>query len=96
MQALAERNDNGSWYFIEKLSIDPVSFNVTISLSSGIMAAADTFLQAGEIYQDDLGDNGAGAGLLAHIVRTSGFQLINVHNVPIQMSVRAPLPPPAA
>ena len=79
----------GTWLFIEKLHISDINANVTISLSSNVAALLNF---GGE---EAAGDEAGGAALqplqqnqLLHVVKSSGFQLINVSNVAMQLNVR--------
>ena len=83
MQALRGQNDASGWYFIEELKISKLYFNVTIQMSSNIINAADQLVGSNS-------DGQSSAGLFGHIMKSSGFQLINVNNVAIEYDVRSP------
>jgi hypothetical protein len=86
----------GSWFFVEKCSIADINANVTIALSSKIMNTAQLLsAQGGEggAAGDALLDPVAGGLLGTHFVhffKSSGFQLININNVAIQLKARPP------
>ena len=66
-----------SWYFVERAEISNVNVNVTISLSSSIL---NTHAPGSVSLPENRG------GLFSRVIGASGFQLINVNNVPLQLS----------
>ena len=66
-----------SWYFVERAEISDVNVNVTISLSSSILS---THAPGSVSLPENRG------GLFSRVIGASGFQLINVNNVPLQLS----------
>ena len=89
----------GTWLFVEKLHVSDINANVTITLSSNIAALLNH--GGGGGGGDDDGDGGDAAGdelsplagsQVLHIVKSSGFQLINVTNVAMQLKARICLP----
>ena len=66
-----------SWYFVERAEISNINVNVTISLSSSILSSH----APGSV---SLPENRG--GLFSRVIGASGFQLINVNNVPLQLS----------
>ncbi|KAL0018632.1 hypothetical protein WJX77_009530 [Trebouxia sp. C0004] len=66
-----------SWYFVERAEISNVNVNVTISLSSSILS---THAPGSVSLPENRG------GLFSRVIGASGFQLINVNNVPLQLS----------
>ena len=75
----------GTWLFIEKLHISDINANVTVTLSSNIAAllnyGAEEGAEEGELQPQLQGNQ------LLHVVKSSGFQLINVNNVAMQLKV---------
>jgi hypothetical protein len=80
----------GAWLFIEKLHISDINSNVTVTLSSNIAAllnyAAD---EAADAAEGELAEPLQGNQVL-HAMKSSGFQLINVNNVAMQLKARRP------
>lgn len=66
-----------SWYFVERAEIGNINVNVTISLSSSIL---NTHAPGSVSLPENRG------GLFSRVIGASGFQLINVNNVPLQLS----------
>ncbi|KAL3135445.1 hypothetical protein ABBQ32_007626 [Trebouxia sp. C0010 RCD-2024] len=66
-----------SWYFVERAEIGDINVNVTISLSSSILT---THAPGSVALPENRG------GLFSRVIGASGFQLINVNNVPLQLS----------
>lgn len=66
-----------SWYFVERAEIGNINVNVTISLSSSILS---THAPGSVALPENRG------GLFSRVIGASGFQLINVNNVPLQLS----------
>ena len=66
-----------SWYFIEHAEIGDFNINVTIALTSSVLTNRAA---AGSVA---LPENRG--GLFSRLIGASGFQLINVNNVPLQL-----------
>ncbi len=69
---LRGQSSHSSWFFVESARIGDINANVTIALTSSILAARHGGV-APEIA----------SGLFRRFIGTSGFQLINVNNVPL-------------
>ncbi len=75
-QTLQSQSSYSAWYFIESAHISDINANVTIALTSSILATRqDTNAQAAE----------SGPTLFSRLIGAAGFQLINVNNVPLQL-----------
>jgi hypothetical protein len=73
MTVLRGQSAHSSWFFVESARIGDINANVTIALTSSILAARH-------------GGNASEAisgGLFRRFIGTSGFQLINVNNMPL-------------
>ena len=71
---LRDQSSYSSWYFIERAYIGEINANVTIALTSSVLntrSAAAPLENAG--------------GLFSRFIGASGFQLINVNNVPLSL-----------
>eukprot|EP00892_Ulva_mutabilis_P007162 jgi/Ulvmu1/4818/UM020_0103.1 len=86
----------GSWFFIENFRISDIHSNVTVSISSHIMATARLFAsQAGqddtEVRVEEAAEQASNLlGVqFTRLIASSGFQLINVNNVAIQLKGKA-------
>ena len=77
MQVMRGHSSYTSWYFVEKAHISAINMNVTISLSSSILHA---HAQGSSSLPENRG------GLFSRVIGASGFQLINVNNVQLQLS----------
>ena len=75
-QVLRDQSSYSSWYFIEEAHIGDINANVTIALTSSVLAGRGGVGTAVEA--------GAG-GLFSRAIGASGFQLINVNNVPLSL-----------
>lgn len=83
LETLHGQSDFSSWFFIENAEISEISINVTISLTSRLIAAASGGSNNGDSY---VGDSYAGpSGSFGRTLGASGFQLVNVSNVPITL-----------
>jgi hypothetical protein len=71
VEALHGQSDLSSWFFLESAEIGLISVNVTVSLSSRLIAAGQSLSK--------------GAGTFHRALDASGFQLVNVSNVPITL-----------
>lgn len=71
LEALHGQSDLSSWFFLESAEIGLISVNVTVSLSSRLIAAGQSLSK--------------GAGTFNRALDASGFQLVNVSNVPITL-----------
>ena len=65
-----------SWYFVERAEISDINVNVTISLTSSIL---NTHAPGTVSLPENRG------GLFSRVIGASGFQLINVNNVPLSL-----------
>lgn len=74
MTVLRGQSSHSSWFFVESARIGDINANVTIALTSSILAARHGGA-APEIS----------SGLFRRFIGTSGFQLINVNNVPLSL-----------
>ena len=74
MTVLRGQSSHSSWFFVESARIGDINANVTIALTSSILAARHGGV-APEIS----------SGLFRRFIGTSGFQLINVNNVPLSL-----------
>ncbi|KDD71744.1 hypothetical protein H632_c4475p0, partial [Helicosporidium sp. ATCC 50920] len=70
LEALHGQSDFSSWYFIESAEIGAININVTVSLTSRFLSA-----------RAERGDKGG----FHRSLSASGFQLVNVGNVPIRL-----------
>lgn len=77
LQVMRGHSSYTSWYFVERAEISNINVNVTISLSSSILSSH----APGSV---SLPENRG--GLFSRVIGASGFQLINVNNVPLQLS----------
>lgn len=75
MTVLRGQSAHSSWFFVESARIGDINANVTIVLTSFILAARHGG-NAPEVIS---------GGLFRRFIGTSGFQLINVNNVPLQL-----------
>eukprot|EP00887_Chlorella_sp_A99_P007742 scaffold20.g7742.t1 len=75
LEVLHGQSDLSSWYFIESAEISGVRVNVTISLSSRLLSSAG---------RTGLQETNA-TGYFNRVLGASGFQLVNVANVPISL-----------
>ena len=76
LQVLRDQSSYSSWYFIEQASIGNLNANVTIALTSSVLSGrggVGTTAEAGS------------GGLFSRVIGASGFQLINVNNVPLSL-----------
>ncbi len=71
LEALHGQSDLSSWFFLESAEVGMISVNVTVSLSSRLIAAGQSLSK--------------GAGTFNRALDASGFQLVNVSNVPITL-----------
>lgn len=76
LQVLRDQSSYSSWYFIEQASIGNINANVTIALTSSVLSGRGGVGTAAE--------TGAG-GLFSRAIGASGFQLININNVPLSL-----------
>ena len=74
MTVLRGQSAHSSWFFVETARIGDINANVTIALTSSILAARHGGV-APEIS----------SGLFRRFIGTSGFQLINVNNMPLSL-----------
>ena len=77
MQFMRGHSSYTSWYFVERAEISDINVNVTISLSSSIL---NTHAPGSVSLPENRG------GLFSRVIGASGFQLINVNNVPLGLS----------
>ena len=77
VQMMRGHSNYTSWYFVERAEIGNINVNVTISLSSSIL---NTHPPGSVSLPENRG------GLFSRVIGASGFQLINVNNVPLQLS----------
>jgi hypothetical protein len=81
-----------TWFFIEHLDISDISANVTVTLSSRITALLSFETEKGrppdDADVDDLEPDMRTHNQLMHVFQRSGFQLMNVNNVALQLKVR--------
>ena len=77
VQMMRGHSNYTSWYFVERAEIGNINVNVTISLSSSIL---NTHAPGSVSLPENRG------GLFSRVIGASGFQLINVNNVPLQLS----------
>lgn len=77
VQVMRGHSSYTSWYFVERIEISNINVNVTISLSSSIL---NTHAPGSISLPENRG------GLFSRVIGASGFQLINVNNVPLQLS----------
>lgn len=72
---MRDQSSYSSWYFIERAYISEINANVTIALTSSVLSnRTDAAAAAAQR-----------AGLFSRFIRASGFQLINVNNVPLSL-----------
>ena len=76
LQVLRDQSSYSSWYFIERASIGEINANVTIALTSSVLGGSRQGVAAPQ--------EGSG-GLFSRFIGASGFQLINVNNVPLSL-----------
>lgn len=74
LAVLRGQSAHSSWFFIESAHIGDVNANVTIAITSSILAA-----RHGAAAPE------ATSGLFRRLIGASGFQLINVNNVPLSL-----------
>lgn len=72
---LRDQSSYSSWYFIERAYISEINANVTIALTSSVLAQR----------QGSTAPPPARGGLFSRFIGASGFQLINVNNVPLSL-----------
>ena len=77
MQFMRGHSSYTSWYFVERAEISDINVNVTISLSSSIL---NTHAPGSVSLPENRG------GLFSRVIGASGYQLINVTNVPLGLS----------
>jgi hypothetical protein len=82
-----------TWFFIEHLDISDITANVTVTLSSNITALLNfepgTRRPADHADIDGALDSNTHLhNQLMHLFQRSGFQLINVTNIALQLKVR--------
>eukprot|EP00891_Asterochloris_glomerata_P007978 jgi/Astpho2/7978/Aster-x0337 len=77
LQIMRGQSSYTSWYFIEHAEIGDFNINVTIALTSSVLTNRAA---AGSVA---LPENRG--GLFSRLIGASGFQLINVNNVPLQL-----------
>ena len=73
---LRDQSSYSSWYFIERAYIGEINANVTIALTSSVLGGGRQGAQAPQ-------ENST--GLFSRFIGASGFQLINVNNVPLSL-----------
>lgn len=78
LEVLHGQSDLSSWYFIENAEIGDLAINVTVSLSSRLLSSA------GRTPTTQTTKDGA-TGRFNRALGASGFALVNVANVPIQL-----------
>ncbi|KAK9800258.1 hypothetical protein WJX73_008605 [Symbiochloris irregularis] len=76
LEVLRDQSSYHSWYFIEHADIGNLNANVTIALTSSVLSGRGGVGTAAEA--------GSG-GLFSRVIGASGFQLINVNNVPLSL-----------
>ncbi|BDA48868.1 probable vacuolar protein sorting-associated protein 13A at C-terminar half [Coccomyxa sp. Obi] len=74
LAVLRGQSAHSSWFFIESAHIGDINANVTIALTSSILAA-----RHGATAPEPA------SGLFRRLIGASGFQLINVNNVPLSL-----------
>ena len=74
LQVLRDQSSYSSWYFIERAYIGEINANVTIALTSSVLNARSATAPL----------ENAG-GLFSRFIGASGFQLINVNNIPLSL-----------
>jgi hypothetical protein len=72
---LRGQSADSSWFFIEQARIGDINANVTIALTSSILASRHGSSAATSTE--------VSTGLFKRLIGASGFQLINVNNVPL-------------
>ena len=72
---LRDQSSYSAWFFVEHASIGDINVNVTIALTSSVLAAR----QGPSAPLDGSGS------LFSRFIGASGFQLINVNNVPLSL-----------
>lgn len=75
LQVLRDQSSYSSWYFIERAHIGDINANVTIALTSSVLSARQ---EGGQTPSNQ-------GGLFTRFIGASGFQLINVNNVPLSL-----------
>jgi hypothetical protein len=78
LQVLRDQSSYSSWYFIERAYIGEINANVTIALTSSVLGGGGKG-ERGSAPQEHA------AGLFSRFIGASGFQLINVNNVPLSL-----------
>jgi hypothetical protein len=76
LAVLRGQSAHSSWFFIESARIGDVNANVTIVLTSSILAAR---------HGGSAPPEHSGGGLFRRLIGALGFQLINVNNVPLSL-----------
>jgi len=76
-QVLRDQSSYSSWYFIERAYIGEINANVTIALTSSVLGGGGKGEERAPPEQT--------AGLFSRFIGASGFQLINVNNVPLSL-----------
>lgn len=74
---LRDQSSYSSWYFIERAYIGEIHANVTIALTSTVLGGGR---QQGTTARQE-----NSTGLFSRFIGASGFQLINVNNVPLSL-----------
>jgi hypothetical protein len=83
----------GTWIFVEKFFISDINANVTLTMSTNIAALLNYGADAQTVADGDLDSEPLQESHLLHMATTSGFQLINVSNVAMQLKVCVHPPP---
>ena len=84
LDALHGQSDLSSWFFIESAEISAIDVNVTVSLTSRLISAASEGFGHPEQPTSDVLSIGP-SDTFGRTLRASGFQLVNVSNVPISL-----------
>ena len=74
---MRDQSSFSAWYFIEHANIGDLNINCTIALTSSILTSP---------YGAQTPTPEPRSGLFSRAIGTAGFQLINVNNVPLQLS----------
>ena len=74
---MRDQSSFAAWYFIEHAEIGDLNINCTIALTSSILTSP---------YGAQTPTPEPRSGLFSRAIGTAGFQLINVNNVPLQLS----------
>lgn len=75
---LRDQSSYSSWYFIEQASIGDINANVTIALTSSVLSGRGGVGTTAE-------PSGTTGGMFSRVIGASGFQLININNVPLSL-----------